>query len=56
MYEKKPWLKFYGPVPESIDYPRVTLYEALMRTVARCPDDVAWDFFGTTRTYRRFGY
>jgi len=55
MYEKKPWLKFYGPVPESIDYPRVTLYEALMRTVARCPDDVAWDFFGTTRTYRRFG-
>ena len=55
MYEKKPWLKFYGPVPESIDYPRVTLYEALMRTVARCPYDVAWDFFGTTRTYRRFG-
>ena len=55
MYETKPWLKFYGPVPESIDYPRVTLYEALMQTVARCPDDVAWDFFGTTCTYRRFG-
>jgi len=37
MYETKPWLKFYGPVPESIDYPRVTMYEALMKTVARCP-------------------
>ncbi len=55
MYEKKPWLKFYGDVPESIDYPRVTMYEALMQTVARCPDDIAYDFFGTTSTYRQFG-
>jgi long-chain acyl-CoA synthetase len=55
MYEKKPWLKFYGDVPESIDYPRVTMYEALMQTVARCPDDIAYDFFGTTSTYREFG-
>jgi long-chain acyl-CoA synthetase len=55
MYEKKPWLKFYGDIPESIDYPRVTMYEALMQTVARCPDDVAYDFFGTTSTYRQFG-
>jgi len=22
MYEKKPWLKFYDYVPESIDYPK----------------------------------
>ena len=55
MYEAKPWLKFYGPVPESIDYPRLTMYEALMKTVARCPDEIAWDFFGTTCTYREFG-
>ena len=55
MYEKKPWLKFYGDIPESIDYPRVTMYEALMQTVARCPDDIAYDFFGTTSTYRQFG-
>ena len=55
MYETKPWLKFYGPVPASIDYPRVTMYEALIKTVARYPDAVAWDFFGTTCTYRQFG-
>ncbi|MBE0557822.1 MAG: AMP-binding protein, partial [Proteobacteria bacterium] len=55
MYEKKPWLKFYGAVPEHIDYPRVTMYEALMQTVARCPGDIAYDFFGTTSTYRQFG-
>jgi long-chain acyl-CoA synthetase len=55
MHEKKPWLKFYGEIPESIDYPRVTMYEAVMRTVARCPDAVAYDFLGYTSTYRQFG-
>ena len=55
MHEQKPWLKFYGDVPESIDYPRVTMYEALMQTVSRCPDVIAYDFFGYTSTYRQFG-
>lgn len=51
----KPWLRFYGDLPESIDYPRMSLYQALMRTVARCPDAIAYDFLGTTRSYRAFG-
>ena len=55
MYEKKPWLKFYSDIPESIDYPRVTMYEAVMRTVERCPEAIAYDFFGYTSTYRQFG-
>jgi long-chain acyl-CoA synthetase len=55
MREKKPWLKFYGDIPESIDYPRVTMYEAVMKTVARCPEAVAYDFLGYTSTYRQFG-
>ena len=54
MVREKPWLTFYGDVPTTIDYPRVTMYEALMRTVARCPDATAFDFFGTTATYRQF--
>jgi len=54
MYESKPWLKFYGDVPPSLDYPPVTLAAALLRTVERVPDAVAWDFFGTTATYRQF--
>ncbi len=52
MYEQKPWLKFYGDIPEHIDYPRVTMYEALMQTVSRSPEAIAYDFFGTTSTYR----
>ncbi len=55
MCEKKPWLKFYGDIPESIDYPRVTMYEAVMRTAERCPEAIAYDFFGYTSTYRQFG-
>ncbi|MHB9097895.1 MAG: class I adenylate-forming enzyme family protein [Syntrophales bacterium] len=55
MYEQKPWLKFYGDIPEHVDYPRVTMYEALMQTALRCPDAIAYDFFGTTSTYRQFG-
>jgi len=54
MYEKKPWLKFYGNVPESIDYPRVTMYEAFMQTVEQYPDRIAYDFFDYTSTYRQF--
>jgi long-chain acyl-CoA synthetase len=51
MYESKPWLKFYGGVPESIDYPEVTVFEALKRTGERCPDAVAYDFLDRTATY-----
>ncbi len=54
MYEQKPWLKFYQHVPESIDYPRVTMYEALAQTAKQNPDSIAFDFLGTTSTYRQF--
>jgi long-chain acyl-CoA synthetase len=49
----RPWLRFYGAVPPRLDYPRVTLYEAVAATAKRTPDAVAWDFFGTTSTYRQ---
>lgn len=53
MYEKKPWLKFYGEVPESLEYPQVTLYEALSKTAEKSPQAVAYDFMGTTSTYQK---
>jgi len=52
--DTKPWLKFYGDVPHTIDYPKTTLYEALKKTVARFPDKKAWDFMGYTATYKEF--
>jgi non-ribosomal peptide synthetase component E (peptide arylation enzyme) len=52
MNESRPWRRFYGSVPDSLDYPDITLYEALAATARRVPDAIAWDFFGTRCTYR----
>jgi long-chain acyl-CoA synthetase len=54
MTETRPWLRFYGKLPHSLDYPEITLYEAVAATAARVPDDLAWDFLDTTSTYRAF--
>ncbi|MCD6486057.1 MAG: AMP-binding protein [Syntrophobacterales bacterium] len=54
MYEKKPWLKFYEDVPETLDYPRISMFESLMRSVREYPDSIAYDFIGYTCTYREF--
>ncbi|MBI5894887.1 MAG: AMP-binding protein, partial [Desulfobacterales bacterium] len=54
MRASKPWLRFYGDVPQSIDYPQVTLYDVVADTVGKYPDDPAYDFMGFTSTYRRF--
>jgi long-chain acyl-CoA synthetase len=48
----QPWHRFYGSVPASLDYPEVTLYEALAASARRVPEAIAWDFFGTRSTYR----
>ena len=55
MTDPRPWLRFYGRVPPSLDYPEVTLHEALARTVARVPEAIAWSFLGTQSTYRELG-
>ncbi len=55
MIPEKPWLAFYGDVPASIDYPEVTLYEAVMKTVNNNPQAIAYEFLGFESTYGRFG-
>lgn len=52
MAESKPWLDFYGDVPATLEYPRITLYEAISRSAAARPDATAVDFLGSTLTYR----
>ena len=54
MYEKKPWLKFYDKhVPEHIDYPKTTMYNALVNTANKYPDSIAYDFMGNESTYQQ---
>jgi long-chain acyl-CoA synthetase len=49
--DSRPWLRYYGAVPTTIDYPRITLYDAVVATAKQSPESIAWDFFGTTATY-----
>jgi long-chain acyl-CoA synthetase len=51
MDKDRPWLRHYGSVPQSLDYPEATLYEALAAAARRTPDATAWDFFGRTSSY-----
>ena len=51
----RPWLRFYGDVPASLDYPSITVDEAVMSTARRIPDAIAFDFLGTRTTYRELG-
>ncbi|NMC76275.1 MAG: long-chain fatty acid--CoA ligase [Candidatus Methanofastidiosa archaeon] len=54
MYEKKPWLKFYDYVPESLDYPKKTMYEAVRDSAIANPNKIAYDFLDNTSTYSQF--
>ena len=49
----KPWLRYYGSVPKTLRYPEATLYDVVAESARRRPDAIAWEFFGTTSTYRR---
>jgi long-chain acyl-CoA synthetase len=40
-------------VPDTLEYPRATLYEALRSTAERLPHAQAWDFMGKTATYSK---
>ena len=47
-----PWLAHYGDVPATLEYPRITLYEALARSAEAHPAATATTFYGSTLTYR----
>ncbi len=49
--EARPWLRFYGDVPVSLEYPPIRVDEVVARTADRLPDAVAYDFLGSTATY-----
>jgi long-chain acyl-CoA synthetase len=46
-----PWLEHYGDVPATLEYPRITLYEALRRSAEAHPTATATTFYGSALTY-----
>lgn len=53
--EKKDWLKFYGDIPHSIQYPEGSLYALLKKSIRAHLQDVAYDFMGKEATYGEMG-
>lgn len=51
---KKPWLKFYGDIPEFLDVPDLTMYELLRNTALKYPDKAAINYMGAELTFGMF--
>ncbi|MBR3641601.1 MAG: hypothetical protein IKN53_06195, partial [Oscillibacter sp.] len=49
---KAPWLRYYGEVPEHLDYPEGTMYEAVAACAKQYPNHIAYIFMGKKTTYR----
>ena len=50
---ERPWLRHYGAVPATLDYPASTLYARLAAAASRTPQAIAYDFLDATSTYAR---
>ncbi|MGM9663003.1 MAG: class I adenylate-forming enzyme family protein [Oscillospiraceae bacterium] len=48
---KTPWLKCYGEVPFHLDYPDISMSEAVYRTARKNPDAMALSFMGRHTSY-----
>ena len=49
-----PWLKHYGDIPHSLDYPDCSMTELIFAAERKYPKIVAYDFFGSQKNYRNF--
>lgn len=50
---KKPWLQFYGDMPEFTEIPDLTMYELLRNTAMKYPDKTAIDYMGAAISFRK---
>lgn len=49
-----PWLNFYGRIPKSINYPRLTLYELILQSASGHPNATAYEFMNHRTSYAEF--
>lgn len=54
MLRHAPWRRFYGNVPESLDYPDCSMVRLVLETAAKYPAVTAYDFFGAKVSYKEF--
>ncbi len=49
-----PWLNYYGVMPHTIDYPKLTIYQLLAKNAEAYPDAPAYEFQNRVTSYRAF--
>ena len=54
MKNKAPWLKYYNGIRHSLEYPDVTLFEAVYDIAKKYPDNTALLYMGKEVTYNEF--
>lgn len=52
--KEKPWLKYYGDVPESLNYFNGSMYDYLKDTVSKNEKRSAYSFYGNEVTFKSF--
>ncbi|MGC8791424.1 MAG: hypothetical protein ACP5PO_07985 [Desulfurella sp.] len=50
------WLRHYGNVPKSLNYPQISLYESIRQSCLKYGDQIAFTYFGNTITYAKLLY
>ena len=49
-----PWRKFYGDMPYTINYPRITMYQLVAQTAKRVPGLCAYEFMNRKTSFSAF--
>ncbi len=49
-----PWLKFYGEMPHTIEYPKLTMYQLIAHTASEHPEECAYEFMNHKTNFRQF--
>lgn len=49
-----PWFKYYGDIPNTIEYPTKTISQLVIDTAQKYPDNVAYEFMGKKTFYKDF--
>ncbi len=51
---QKPWLRFYGDKPETLNYPDGTMYRVVVEAASKYPNHTAYSFLGRRKSYSQF--
>ena len=50
---KTPWKPFIGEIPFNLNYFQGTIYQAVKRIAEQYPNYIAFDFMGSSTTYKK---